>query len=83
MINRILNPTKAQRVHVGYVWYDQIKHRPCYGPVRKVLRGKKKGSFEVWIMGISDDYGLHLRKRIFSADSIVWLKEGKENEIKN
>ena len=70
--NIILNPTRKQRVVAGYVWYDKIKVRPCYEPVRKIERGKKKGWFEVMVLAVSDDYGLHLRKKQVEATDILW-----------
>jgi len=73
MANRKLNPTKKQRKLVGYVWYNMILQRPCYGPVRKVTRGKKKGWFEVWIFACTDEYGIHLKKGIYRPDEIVWI----------
>lgn len=75
MANRILNPTKAQRKHVGYVWYNLVMRRPIYGPVRKVTRGKKKGWFEVWILACSDEFGIYLKKVINKPEKIIWLDD--------
>ena len=66
-------PDVNTRKHVGWVWYDMIKQRPCYGPAREIKRGKKKGWFEIWILHASDEYMLHLKKKIVPAREIRWL----------
>jgi len=60
--------------HIGYLWYDKIKRRPCYGPLRTISRGKKKGWLEVWYMHANDERGLHYKKRIVPATDVNLLQ---------
>jgi hypothetical protein len=66
-------PDVETRKFAGYVWYDHdLKQRPFYEPTRQIKRGKKKGWFEIWMLHATDDYGLHLIKRIVPATSLRW-----------